>query len=31
MSTAAALLQLLLKLTLNLEHRVANYFKQQQG
>ena len=27
---AAALLQLLLKLTLNLEHRVANYFKQQQ-
>ena len=28
---AAALLQLLLKLTLNLEHRVANYFKQQLG
>lgn len=28
---AAALLQLLLKLTLALEHRIANYFKQQSG
>ena len=28
---AAALLQLLLKLTLNLEHRVANYFKKKAG
>jgi len=28
---AAALLQLLLKLTLNLEHRVADYFKKKAG
>ena len=28
---AAALLQLLLKLTLGLEHRIADYFKKQVG